>query len=58
LFGSMVTISDAVGVLVRNSRCFLAAPWLQKGLNQVVVFDFNDLDGPQLRGVGNPIWSK
>jgi beta-galactosidase len=37
---------------------FLPAPWLRKGLNQVVVFDFNDLDGPQVRGVGNPIWSK
>ncbi len=37
---------------------FLPAPWLKRGLNQVVVFDFNDLDGPQLRGVGNPIWSK
>ena len=37
---------------------FLPAPWLQKGVNQVVVFDFTDLDGPQLRGVGNPIWSK
>jgi beta-galactosidase len=37
---------------------FLPAPWLRKGLNQVVVFDFSDLDGPQLRGVGNPVWSK
>jgi beta-galactosidase len=37
---------------------FLPAPWLRKGLNQVVVFDFNDLDRPPLRGVGNPIWSK
>jgi beta-galactosidase len=37
---------------------FLPAPWLRKGLNQVVVFDFTDLDGPQLRGVGNAIWSK
>jgi beta-galactosidase len=37
---------------------FLPAPWLKKGVNQVVVFDFTDLDGPQLRGVGNPIWSK
>jgi beta-galactosidase len=37
---------------------FLPAPWLRKGLNQVVVFDFTDLDGPQLRGMGNPIWSK
>jgi hypothetical protein len=27
-------------------------------VNQVVVFDFNDLDGPRLRGVGMPIWSK
>jgi beta-galactosidase len=37
---------------------FLPAAWLKKGWNQVVVFDFTDLDGPQLRGVGNPIWSK
>jgi beta-galactosidase len=37
---------------------FLPAAWLKKGLNEVVVFDFSDLDGPQLRGVGNPIWSK
>jgi beta-galactosidase len=37
---------------------FLPASWLKKGVNQVVVFDFNDLDGPQVRGVENPIWSK
>ena len=37
---------------------YLPAPWLQKGANQVVVFDFTDLDAPQLRGVDNPIWSK
>jgi beta-galactosidase len=37
---------------------FLPGAWLKKGLNQVVVFGFNDLDGPQLRGVGNPIWSR
>jgi beta-galactosidase len=37
---------------------YLPAPWLQKGVNQVVVFDFTDLDAPQLRGVDNPIWSK
>jgi beta-galactosidase len=37
---------------------FLPAPWLQKGVNQVVVFDFTDLDAPRLRGVDNPIWSK
>jgi beta-galactosidase len=37
---------------------FLPGAWLKKGLNQVVAFDFNDLDGPRLRGVGNPIWSK
>ena len=36
---------------------FLPAPWLRKGVNQVVVFDFTDLDGPKLRGVDNPIWS-
>ena len=37
---------------------FLPAPWLQKGVNQVVVFDFTDLDAPKLRGVDNPIWFK
>jgi beta-galactosidase len=37
---------------------FLPGAWLRKGLNEVVVFDFNDLDGPWLRGVENPIWSK
>ena len=37
---------------------FLPAPWLQKGTNQVVVFDFTDLDTPKLRGVQNPIWAK
>jgi beta-galactosidase len=37
---------------------FLPAPWLRKGVNQVVVFDFTDLDTPRLRGVENPIWSK
>jgi beta-galactosidase len=37
---------------------FLPAPWVRKGLNQVVVFDFNDLNEPQLRGMENPIWSK
>jgi beta-galactosidase len=36
---------------------FLPAPWLRKGVNQVVVFDFTDLDAPKLRGVDNPIWS-
>jgi beta-galactosidase len=37
---------------------YLPAPWLQKGSNQVVVFDFRDLDAPQLRGVDNPIRSR
>jgi beta-galactosidase len=36
---------------------YLPAPWLQKGANEVVVFDYTDLDTPQLRGVVNPIWS-
>jgi hypothetical protein len=36
---------------------YLPAPWLQKGANQVVVFDFTDLDAPQLRGSDNPIWA-
>jgi beta-galactosidase len=37
---------------------FLPAPWLRKGVNQVVVFDFTDLTTPVMRGVANPIWSK
>ncbi len=37
---------------------FLPASWLRTGLNQVVVFDLSDVDRPQVRGVGNPIWSK
>lgn len=37
---------------------FLPAPWLRKGVNQIVVFDFADLARPQMRGVTNPIWSK
>jgi beta-galactosidase len=36
---------------------FVPGPWLQKGVNQVVVFDFTDLGEPQLRGADNPIWS-
>jgi beta-galactosidase GanA len=36
---------------------YLPAPWLQKGANEVVVFDYTDLGTPQLRGVVNPIWS-
>ncbi len=35
---------------------YLPAPWLQKGSNEVVVFDYTDLDAPQLRGVVAPIW--
>ena len=37
---------------------YLPAPWLQKGVNEVVVFDYTDLGTPQLRGVADPIWSK
>jgi beta-galactosidase len=37
---------------------YLPAPWLQKGANEVVVFDYTDLDSPQLQGVVNPIWSR
>jgi len=37
---------------------FLPAPWLRKGVNDVVVFDFTNLAAPVLRGVTNPIWSK
>jgi beta-galactosidase len=37
---------------------FLPAPWLKTGVNEVVVFDFSDVDRPQVRGVGNPIWSQ
>ena len=37
---------------------YLPGVWLQKGVNEVVVFDFTDVDRPELRGVDNPIWSK
>jgi len=37
---------------------YLPAPWLQKGVNQVVAFDFTDLERPELRGVDHPIWSR
>jgi beta-galactosidase len=37
---------------------YLPAPWLQKGVNQVVAFDFTDLEAPELRGVDHPIWSR
>jgi beta-galactosidase len=37
---------------------YLPAPWLQKGANEVVVFDYTDVGTPQLRGVVNPIWSR
>jgi len=37
---------------------YLPAPWLQKGVNEVVVFDYTDLGTPQLRGVADPIWSR
>jgi beta-galactosidase len=37
---------------------YLPAPWLQKGVNEVVVFDYTDLDTQRLRGVADPIWSR
>jgi beta-galactosidase len=37
---------------------FVPAPWLRKGLNEVVAFDFTDVGTPELRGVTDPIWSK
>jgi beta-galactosidase len=37
---------------------YVPAPWLQKGVNQVVAFDFTDLAAPELRGVDHPIWSR
>jgi beta-galactosidase len=37
---------------------YLPAPWLRKGVNEVVVFDFTDLASPQVRGVAGPIWSR
>jgi beta-galactosidase len=36
---------------------YLPAPWLQPGENQIVVFDYTDLDQPTLRGLANPLWS-
>jgi beta-galactosidase len=37
---------------------YLPAPWLQKGVNEVVAFDFTDLETPELRGADHPIWSR
>ncbi len=37
---------------------YLPAPWLRKGVNEVVAFDFTDLETPELRGVEHPIWSR
>ena len=36
----------------------LPAPWLQKGVNEVVVVDYTDLGTPRLRGVADPIWAQ
>jgi beta-galactosidase len=36
---------------------YLPAPWLRPGKNEVVVFDYTDLDHPTLRGLANPLWS-
>lgn len=36
---------------------FVPGPWLRKGRNEVVVFDYEDLKRPTLRGVTEPIWS-
>ncbi len=35
---------------------YLPAPWLRKGENEVVVFDYTDLAQPTLRGLDNPLW--
>jgi len=35
---------------------FLPAPWLRRGRNEVVLFDYTDLGQPTLRGVTDPIW--
>ena len=37
---------------------FVPAPWLKKGTNEVVVFDYADLPATSLRGVSEPVWSK
>jgi beta-galactosidase len=37
---------------------YLPAPWLKKGMNEVVVFDYTDLATPELRGVTEPIWTR
>jgi beta-galactosidase len=36
---------------------YLPAPWLKKGANEIVAFDYTDLEAPRLRGVVDPIWS-
>jgi beta-galactosidase len=35
---------------------FVPAPWLRKGVNEVVVFDFTDLHEVSLRGLAAPLW--
>lgn len=37
---------------------YLPAAWLRQGSNEVVVFDFMDLDQPRLRGLDGPRWQK
>jgi beta-galactosidase len=37
---------------------FVPAPWLRKGTNEVVVFDYSDLPAVSLRGLTDPLWSE
>jgi beta-galactosidase len=36
---------------------FLPAPWLNEGINQVIVLDLEPSDHRTLRGVKGPVWS-
>jgi beta-galactosidase len=37
---------------------FVPAPWLRKGRNEVVVFDYSELGAISLRGLSGPVWSQ
>jgi beta-galactosidase len=37
---------------------FVPGPWLRKGRNEVVVFDYSELPAISLRGLSGPLWSQ
>ena len=37
---------------------FVPAPWLHRGENEVVVFDYADQPATSLHGLSEPLWSK